>query len=81
MTLVLYDIAEGREVVAHLIFTVHPVIDSNEAHIQLWEADFRIHSHFQIVSPEPGHIFDNHRSDVPGLNVGQHFLKAGAVER
>ena len=80
MTLVLYDIAEGREVVAHLIFTVHPVIDGYESHVQLWKSDFRIHSNFQIIPSKAGHILDDHGFDVPGLNVSQHFLKAGAVE-
>ena len=32
-----------------------------------------------IVAPQPGQVFDKHRRDIPGLDSGQHLLKAGTL--
>ena len=34
-----------------------------------------------VVAPQPGKVFDEHRRDVPSLDSGQHLLKTGTLHR
>ena len=36
-------------------------------------------AHLNVVPAQPGEVFHEHRRDVPGLDCGDHLLKAGAV--
>ena len=36
-------------------------------------------AHLNVVPAQPGEVFHEHRRDVPGLDCGEHFLKAGAL--
>ena len=36
-------------------------------------------AHLNVVPAQPGEVFHKHRRDVPGLDCGDHFLKAGAL--
>ena len=44
------------------------------------EKGIRIVTNLQIVPAEPGHILYDYRSNITGLNVLNHLLKAGTVE-
>ena len=35
-------------------------------------------AHLNVVPAQPGEVFHEHRRDVPGLDCGDHLLKAGA---
>lgn len=74
------DISERGEVVAHLVVAVHSVVDGDKTDSHLWKADLRIQPYLQIIAAKPGHILNDYRADKPRLNVGQHFLKARALE-
>ena len=74
------DIPERCEVIVYCAVRVHPIIDGDEANVQLRESDFRIHTDFQIVSTKPRHILHNDHIDAPGFNICKHFLKARTVE-
>ena len=32
-----------------------------------------------VVAPQPGQVFDEHRRDIPCFDCGQHFLKTGTL--
>ena len=36
-------------------------------------------AHLNVVPAQPGEVFHEHRRDVPGLDCGNHFLKARAL--
>ena len=36
-------------------------------------------AHLNVVAAQPGEVFHEHRRDVPGLDCGNHLLKAGAL--
>ena len=36
-------------------------------------------ANLNVVPAQPGEVFHKHRRDVPGLDCGDHFLKAGAL--
>ena len=36
-------------------------------------------AHLNVVPAQPGEVFHKHRRDVPGLDCGDHFLKARAL--
>ncbi len=76
---VLDDVPKWRKIVI-ITRTIHTVIDSDETDILIGEHDLRVHSDFQIVSTEAGHIFDDHAVNISRFNISQHLLKTGAVE-
>ena len=36
-------------------------------------------THLNVVLPQPGEVFQEHRRDIPSLDCGDHFLKAGTI--
>ena len=78
-TLVLHDVAEGREIIIALV-AVHTVVYGNEADVMLWKISVSIVANLQIVTAQPGHILYNYGGHITGLYILQHLLKAGTVE-
>ena len=76
---VLHDIPERSKIIFSL-FAVHAIVDRNKADVVIGEKGIRIVTHLQIVPAEPGHILYDYRSNITGLNVLNHLLKAGTVE-
>ena len=62
------------------LFAVHAIVDRNKADVVIGEKGIRIVTHLQIVPAEPGHILYDYHSNITGLNVLNHLLKAGTVE-
>ena len=76
---VLDNIAERCEIIIFTL-TVNTIVYRDKANIKFRESNFSIHSDFQIVAPQTGHIFDHDHTDKTIFNISQHFLKAGTVE-
>lgn len=76
---VLHDIPERSKIIFPL-FAVHAIVDRNKADVVIGEKGIRIVTNLQIVPAEPGHILYDYRSNITGLNVLNHLLKAGTVE-
>ena len=72
-------ILDSREI-ADTICTVHTIVDGNEPHIVLREGDLHEHTGLQIISAQPGLIFDDNCADFTGFNVSHHPLEVRAVE-
>lgn len=36
-------------------------------------------AHLNVVPAQPGEVFHKYRRDIPGLDCGDHLLKAGAL--
>ena len=76
---VLHDIAERGEIIFSL-FAVYAIVDGDKTNVMIREKSIGIIAYLQIVPAEPRHIFYNNRSNITGLDVLNHFLKAGTVE-
>ena len=46
----------------------------------LAENEIGIFARFNVITTEPAEVFYNYRSNITGLNVLDHLLKAGTVE-
>ena len=75
-----HDIAERGEIIFSL-FAVYAIVDGDKTNVMIREKSIGIIAYLQIVPAEPRHIFYNNRSNITGLDVLNHFLKAGTVER
>ena len=73
-----HDIPERSKIIFPL-FAVHAIVDRNKADVVIGEKGIRIVTHLQIVPAEPGHILYDYRSNITGLNVLNHLLKAGTL--
>lgn len=71
---VLYDIQKGSKLVVALVGTIHTTVDCNEADIVLRKCNLGVHSYFQIVTPDPTHVFGYDDTDLAFVNHGHHAL-------
>lgn len=77
---VLHNIFERGEIILAFI-AVYAIGNSHQPYIVKREKFFRQLADLNVVAPQPGKVFDEHRRDVPGLDSGQHFLKSGTLHR
>ena len=75
---VLHNIFERGEIVLAFI-AVHAIGNSHQPYIVKREKFFRQLADLNVVAPQPGQVFDEHRRDIPCLDCGQHFLKTGTL--
>ena len=75
---VLHNIFERGEIILAFI-AVYAIGNSHQPYIVKREKFFRQLADLNVVAPQPGKVFDEHRRDVPGLDSGQHFLKSGPL--
>ena len=61
------------------LVAVHAVGNGHQPYIVEREKFFGQLADLNVVAPQPGQVFDEHRRDIPGLDSGQHFLKAGTL--
>ena len=80
MPRVLHDVQKLGKIGILLIFTVNSVVHGDKANALLRKENFRIESNLQIVAAQPGHIFDNDGSNLPRLDLRQHFLESRTLE-
>ena len=73
-------IADRRHIKLGLHCRVHVVIDGDEPHIVFYKYDVRIHPHLQIVPAQAGHILDNDRPHLAGLDHLLHPAKTWSIE-
>ena len=76
--ILVHNVLERSKIVLALV-TVHAVGNGDQPNIVEWEKFFGQLADLNIVAPQPGQVFDKHRRDIPGLDSGQHFLKAGTL--
>ena len=72
-------ITKRREIVISP-FTVHSVIDGDEADIITRKNNFCILAHLQVISAKSAHIFNNPCADQSLFHQGKPLLDTGAVE-
>ena len=77
---VLHNVFERSKIVLALV-AVHAVGNGHQPYIVEREKFFGQLADLNIVAPQPGKVFDEHRRNIPGLDSGQHFLKAGTLHR
>ena len=75
---VLHNIFERSKIVLALV-AVHAVGNGDQPNIVEREKFLGQLADLNVVAPQPGKVFDEHRRDVPGLDSGQHLLKAGTL--
>ena len=74
----IHNILERGEIVLALV-AVHAIGHGHQPHIMEREKFFGELAHLNVVPAQPGEVFHEHRRDVPGLDCGNHLLKAGAL--
>ncbi len=77
---VLHNVFERSKIVLALV-AVHAVGNGHQPYIVEREKFFGQLADLNVVAPQPRKVFDEHRRDVPRLDSGQHFLKAGTLHR
>lgn len=77
---VLDDVQKGGKVAVLLVCAVYAIVDSYKSHSLFNEQNFGIKSHFQIITSEPRHIFDNQRRHFSVFNPFQKFAPTRTVE-
>lgn len=77
---VLHNVLERSKIVLAFV-AVYAVGNSHQPYIVKREKFLGQLADLNIVAPQPGQVFDEHCRDVPGLDSGQHFLKAGTLHR
>ena len=70
------NIQHGRKFQTVGTAVVHMAVDSDKPHIFLFEIDFGIKTRLQVIAPDAAHVFDQHRSDFPAVNIRHHLLPA-----
>ena len=75
---VLHNVFERGEIVLALV-AVYAIGNGHQSHIMEREKLLGELAHLNVVPAQPGEVFHEHRRDVPGLDCGNHFLKAGAL--
>ncbi len=75
-----YDIQKGSKLVVALVGTVHTAVDCNEADIVLRKCDLCVHSYFQIVTPDPTHVFGYDDTDFSLIYKSHHSLPIRSLE-
>ena len=63
------------------MIAVDAVIDGDESDVLLLEENFRVKAHLQIVSSEAAHVLADDRADITRLDLGNHGVESGAIER
>ena len=76
--ILVHNIFERGEIVLTFI-AVHAIGNGDQPYIVKREKFFRQFADLNVVAPQPGQVFDEHRRDIPGLDCGQHFLKTGTL--
>ncbi|EQE41362.1 hypothetical protein QEY_0554 [Clostridioides difficile CD165] len=74
----IHYVFERGEVILALV-AVHAIGHGHQPHIMKREKLLGELTHLNVVAAQPGQVFDEHRRDIPGLDCGDHFLKAGAL--
>ena len=74
----IHNVLERGEIVLTLV-AVHAIGNGHQPHIMEREKFFGELSHLNVVPTQPGEVFHEHRRDIPGLDCGDHLLKAGAL--
>ena len=75
---VLHNVFERSKIVLTLV-AVHAVGNGHQPYIVEREKFFGQLADLNVVAPQPGQVFDEHRRDIPCLDCGQHFLKTGTL--
>ena len=73
----IHNVLERGEIVLALV-AVHAIGNGHQPHIMEREKFLGELAHLNVVAAQPGEVFHEHRRDVPSLDCGNHFLKAGA---
>jgi hypothetical protein len=71
---VLYDVQKGSKLVVALVGTIHTTVDCNEADIVLRKCNLGVHSYFQIVTPDPTHVFGYDDTNLAFVHKSHHAL-------
>ena len=74
----IHNVLERGEIVLALV-AVHTIGNGHQPHIMEREKLLGELAHLNVVPAQPGEVFHEHRRDVPGLDCGDHFLKARAL--
>ena len=77
---VLHNVLERSKIILALV-AVHTVGNSHQPNIMEREKFLGQLADLNVVAPQPGKVFDEHRRDVPSLDSGQHLLKTGTLHR
>ena len=78
--ILVHNIFERGEIILAFI-AVYAVGNGHQPYIVKREKFLGQLADLNIVAPQPGQVFDEHRRDIPGLDSGQHFLKTGTLHR
>ena len=73
-----HNVLERGEIIFALV-AVYAIGNGHQPHIMERKKFFGELSHLNVVPAQPGEVFHEHRRDVPGLDCGDHFLKAGSL--
>ncbi len=76
----IHNVQKRREIAVLLVAAVYAVVDCYEPDAFFFKHDFGVKPYFQIVAPEPAHIFYDNDRHVPGFHFGNHGLEALPVE-
>ena len=74
----IHNVLERGEIILALV-AVHAIGNGHQPHIMEREKLLGELANLNVVAAQPGEVFHKHRRDVPGLDCGNHFLKAGAL--
>ena len=76
--ILVHNVLERSKIILALV-AVYAVGNGHQPYIVKREKFFRQFADLNVVAPQPGQVFDKHRRDIPGLDSGQHLLKAGTL--
>lgn len=75
-----YDIQKWSKLVVALLGAVHAAVDGNKTDIVLRKCDLVVHSHFQIVTPDPTHVFGYDDANFTLVHKSHHALPIWSLE-
>ena len=78
--ILVHNVLERSKIILALV-AVHTVGNSHQPNIMEREKFLGQLADLNVVAPQPGKVFDEHRRDVPSLDSGQHLLKTGTLHR
>ncbi len=74
----IHNVFERGKIIFALV-AAHAIGNGYQPHIMEREKFLGELANLNIVSAQPGEVFHKYRRDVPGLDCGDHFLKAGTL--
>lgn len=76
--IVIHNVFERGEVIFALV-TIHAIRNSHQPHIMERKKLLGQLADLDVVSAQPGQVFDKHSGDIPSFDCGYHFLKTGTL--